>query len=225
MSDRERAEVEELEEELRHLFLEHRALGHTEAGTQTPPPGRLWAQRVAPPGPPARKPRAGQTFEAVLEQIDSALKQMADGRLTDALAALGYEAASIIKGDPKVTANAPPANAADFEARLRRVEQDLKLHLQATHSLIVPISTFTPEPYEVLRPLFAVVTQSEEQFIASFFDANVHASGDTQEEALTHLKSLVLDTFDSLARESPDTLGPESQRQLAVLREFISRGA
>ena len=59
--------------------------------------------------------------------------------------------------------------------------------------------------------------------IASFFDANIHASGDTEEEAFRNLKSLILDTFDSLSAEPAHRLGPEPTRQLAVLRQFVRK--
>ncbi len=85
------------------------------------------------------------------------------------------------------------------------------------------ITTFAPKPYELNRPLLVVVQPIGEGFTASFFDVNIHASGDTEEEAFRNLKSLLLDVFDSLLAESPEKLGPEPKRQLAVLREFIRK--
>ena len=73
----------------------------------------------------------------------------------------------------------------------------------------------------MIRQILAVVQSSEEGYIAGFFDANVYASGDTEEEALRNLKSMILDVFDSLSREPDPTLGPEPRRRLAVFREFI----
>lgn len=84
-----------------------------------------------------------------------------------------------------------------------------------------PITTFAPEPYELRRTLAVVVQREGEGFVATFFDANLHASGDTEEEAFRNLKSLILDVFESLQEEPPERLGPEPKRQLAVLEEFI----
>ena len=89
--------------------------------------------------------------------------------------------------------------------------------------IAVPITTFAPEPYELRRPPLVIVQHGDEGFTASFFDANIHASGDTEEEAFRNLKSLLLDVFDSLRAESPENLGPEPKRQLAVLEEFIGK--
>ncbi len=89
--------------------------------------------------------------------------------------------------------------------------------------LWVPITSFAPEPYDLIRQIPVVVQASEEGFVAGFFDANVHAAGDTEEEAVRNLKSLILDVFDSLSAEPLATLGPEPRRQLAVLQEFLAK--
>ena len=90
-------------------------------------------------------------------------------------------------------------------------------------AMVAAITTFAPEPYELRRPLLIILQRADQDFIAGFFDANIHASGDTEEEAFRNLKSLILDVFDSLRAESPESLGPEPKRQLAVLEEFISK--
>jgi hypothetical protein len=86
---------------------------------------------------------------------------------------------------------------------------------------IVPVQTFAPEPYTLLKPMSVLIEDSEDGYLASFFDANIGTSGETEQEAFENLKSLVLDIFDSLSREAPERLGPEPARQLAVLRSFI----
>lgn len=91
------------------------------------------------------------------------------------------------------------------------------------YTIAVPITTFAPEPYQLRQPLVVLVQREEEGFTASHFDSNIHASGDTEEEAFRNLKSLVLDVFDSLCAEPLEKLGPEPKRQLAVLKEFIRR--
>ncbi len=89
--------------------------------------------------------------------------------------------------------------------------------------LSIPITTFTPEPYRLEREIPATVQLAPDGFTAAFFDANIATSGETQEEAVSNLKSLILDTFDFLSSEPPEALGPEPARQLAVLRGFLER--
>lgn len=85
------------------------------------------------------------------------------------------------------------------------------------------ITSFAPEPFSLLRPIKVLVERGDAAVVASFFDANLSASGDNQQEAFDNLKSLILDTHDSLSAESPERLGPEPKRQLAVLDSFLRK--
>lgn len=85
----------------------------------------------------------------------------------------------------------------------------------------VAITTLSPEPYMLRRSIPVHIQPSGESFIATFFDANISTSGETQEEAFSNLKSLIVDTFDYLESVPEEQLGPEPLRQIAVLREFI----
>ena len=57
--------------------------------------------------------------------------------------------------------------------------------------------------------------------MASFADANINTSGETQQEAYANLRELILDVLDSLTALPESKLGPGPRRQLAVLREFV----
>ena len=87
--------------------------------------------------------------------------------------------------------------------------------------MTLQISTFAPEPYEVLRPIPVLIRPEGDELVASFVEADVHASGETQQEAFENLKSLVLDVFDSMRSHPAERLGPEPARRLTVLRDFI----
>ena len=89
--------------------------------------------------------------------------------------------------------------------------------------VVVPITTFAPEPFEVLRPLSAVIQPLGDEHLATFFDANVNASGETQEEAFANLKDVLIGTFQMLERMTDSQLGPGPKRQRAVLMECIRR--
>jgi hypothetical protein len=112
----------------------------------------------------------------------------------------------------------------DQALRLDRLEQAVRALSERIDPVTLQISTFAPEPYAVLRPIPVLIRPEGEEFVASFIEANVNASGETQQEAFENLKALVLDIFDSLKSHPADKLGPESARRLAVLRDFI-RGA
>jgi predicted RNase H-like HicB family nuclease len=85
----------------------------------------------------------------------------------------------------------------------------------------VAITSFAPEPYSLLQPIEILIEPVQDSFVASFFDANISASGDNQQEAFDNLKRLILDVYESLRAESLDRLGPEPKRQLAVIESFL----
>jgi len=107
-----------------------------------------------------------------------------------------------------------------------KVDQELKRlgELAAQRrSFLVPIETLEPEPYEILRPFTAVVTEEEGEFQANLFDLGIFASGDTEEEAISNLKETLLDTVDRLD-ELPDArLGKGPLRQKYLLNKSVRR--
>ena len=111
----------------------------------------------------------------------------------------------------------------DQEALIRQGIQAADRTELSLARAVIPISTLAPEPYQLLRDIPAVVEGAGDGFIATFFDANISTSGDTEEEAVSNLRSLILDTFEYLDSETSDALGPEPTRQLAVLRVFLRR--
>ena len=108
---------------------------------------------------------------------------------------------------------------------LEKLVSDLRTRvhdLERDKGLLVSIETFAPEPFEVVKPFCVVVEQvDDEDFIATLYDANVSASGDTREEAVFNFKDTVLATFEML--ESEKKLGAAMRRQKAVLSALIRR--
>jgi predicted RNase H-like HicB family nuclease len=98
-------------------------------------------------------------------------------------------------------------------SRLRRIE--------LSRPLVVPIESFAPEPYELIKPFHVVLESSDAEFIATFFDANVSASGETEMDALANLKDMILAVFEALQLEKD--LGPGPAKQLSVLKQFIKK--
>ncbi len=103
----------------------------------------------------------------------------------------------------------------DVVQRVEALEERIK-----HPSVIVPIQDLEPSPVEVKQPIFAVVQEEDGVFVASFVDANMNASGETQLDAMEMLKDVIASSFQLfLNRES--VLGEEPRRQLAVLRHFV----
>ena len=85
------------------------------------------------------------------------------------------------------------------------------------------ITTFVPEPYTLKSNIGIKIVGQGSEYIASYHEGNIHASGDTPYEAMENLKSLILDTFDSLTSEPQENLGIKAKNQRALLESIIER--
>src|ERR1700683_3622598 len=94
---------------------------------------------------------------------------------------------------------------------------------KAAGCIVVPIATFAPEPFEILKEIPVVVQPADDEFSATFFDANINTQGCNETEAVENLKELILDIFEHLGAQPAKRLGPGPKRQLAVLQEFIRK--
>lgn len=104
---------------------------------------------------------------------------------------------------------------------LEREVRELRSRVeQSERAIIVPILTFAPAPFEVLSPIHVVAQSEEGVYLATFFDANVNASGESQTEAVECLKDMLIAKFRLFCKKE-DVLGEEPRRQLGVLRQFM----
>jgi hypothetical protein len=114
------------------------------------------------------------------------------------------------------------ARILELTTRLRSLETAVT-ELSKSGSIIVPISTFDPEPFDLLKEIKVVVRPRDDEFVATFFDANVNASGCNETDAVDNLKGALIRRFDHLDKMPPEKLGPAMAKQIAVLRTLIRR--
>jgi len=122
-------------------------------------------------------------------------------------------------------------DVADFLPVCRALTEVLERDLasRATPVLGFPATTmhiegFGVEPYDVIRPIPVTLQREGDTFVAGFFEANIHAGGDTEQEAFDNLTSLLLDVYESLESETAE-LGPDPRRQLGTLKRYMKRTA
>ena len=77
--------------------------------------------------------------------------------------------------------------------------------------------------YGVRHPIPISVQRIEGSFVVSFAATNLHAPGDTLDEAVSNLKYLLADTLDLLLTHRSDELGPAPKRHLSVLQSYIRK--
>ncbi len=95
--------------------------------------------------------------------------------------------------------------------------------LSATRLGPVPLISLDPGRYELVRDIPVALQPSGDGFTATFFDANIGSSGDTEEEAIDNLRTLIMDTFELLDSTQPEKLGREPRRRLKLLRSLIRK--
>lgn len=104
---------------------------------------------------------------------------------------------------------------AALEDRFDELKQLLKDGCVRTY-----IETFAPQGVVIIKPIPVSIVCDDGVFIATFFDGNVNASGDTSLDAFESLKGTLLATFRFFCKREGE-LGREPKRQLAVLRDFM----
>lgn len=107
-------------------------------------------------------------------------------------------------------------------ARVTALEE--RARQPAPVSIIVPITTFEPQPYELLKEIKVVVQATDEdEYVATFFDANINVSGCNEVSAVDNLKEALIARFELYSGLTNSKLGREPARQLAVLQTFIQK--
>ena len=85
---------------------------------------------------------------------------------------------------------------------------------------IVPIQSLFPHRIQVLQPIHAIIQPEDGEYVATFFDANINASGESPLEAIESLKEVIATTF-LFFLGNEQALGQEPKRQLSILRQFL----
>jgi deoxycytidine triphosphate deaminase len=114
------------------------------------------------------------------------------------------------------------ARCEDTMAKMANVTGYLQ-GLSATRLGPVALTNLDPEQYKLTRDIPVALQPSDDGFIATFFDANIGSSGDTEEEAIDNLRTLIIDTFELLESTQSEKLGPEPRRRLKLLRSIIRK--
>lgn len=105
--------------------------------------------------------------------------------------------------------------------RLNQLEAAVERLESRESSLRVRIQSLSPWPARLLRDLEITLRPTGEGWEANFFDANLHASGDTETEAIDNFKVSLIDELEILGSIPESALGPEMIRQFRVLSELV----
>jgi len=64
---------------------------------------------------------------------------------------------------------------------------------------------------------------AQNNYVAEFAEANINASGESLDEALNNIKTLIVDMFNLLRSVERRTLGPEPRNQLRALTAVMRK--
>jgi hypothetical protein len=95
--------------------------------------------------------------------------------------------------------------------------------LEQQRPLLVPIETLAPEPYLLLHPISAVVRLEQDEYVATWYDAGLAASGANPEEAVANLKDIIVAVHESLQPLPEEKMGPVPLRQYRLLTKYIDK--
>ena len=86
---------------------------------------------------------------------------------------------------------------------------------------IVFVGSLIPTALPLKQYIPVSLTEISDGYIASFVEANIHSSGETELEAIDNLRTLITDFYTRLSGLAPSLLGPMPAKQFSILRSFI----
>jgi len=95
--------------------------------------------------------------------------------------------------------------------------------LELGQSRLEFLASLAPSTLRLLKNIPVSIAYNDDDYIATFFDAGISTTGDTPQEAMWNIADLLILKFHRLSEIPECSLGSGPKRQLAVLREFISK--
>lgn len=104
--------------------------------------------------------------------------------------------------------------------RLDKIEERLDA-LEGSNSDVYPVESLFPERYQLARPLRIRLSLEGDTWHAEYLEANIATCGDSRHEAVTNLKSLIVQVYERLSELPPERLGPGPKQQLKLLSSLL----
>ena len=104
---------------------------------------------------------------------------------------------------------------------IRRAPENWGMPSATGTTHLASIANFGPEPYELKEPIPVVIKREGNEYTASFVEANINSSGESELEAIELLKDLILSRHDRLRQTDDSKLGHHPLRQKQILVDLI----
>jgi hypothetical protein len=109
---------------------------------------------------------------------------------------------------------------------LAREMEELKEEIRQLcrmRTFVVPLTTLPPGPLRITEHIPVTIEGNGEEFTATFTEANISASGETEADAIANFKESLISSFELLEKKNPAELGPLPTRQWGILTSVIKR--
>jgi len=113
-------------------------------------------------------------------------------------------------------------NVISIQHKLDSLEEAMK-RLASLRTFVVPLTTLAPEPLQMRLNIPATIEGDGEEFTATYTEANVSASGETEADAIANLKESIVATYERLESIPASELSAIPSRQWNVLKSAITR--
>ena len=107
-----------------------------------------------------------------------------------------------------------------LERKMLLLEEQIR-HSQNSKPKVVVINTLMSEPVIVKTPIYITISNVDDSYIAEFSDANISASGDTPDEALTNIKDIICAKYLLFKKHRVEELGKKIYQQYLILCQYI----
>ena len=113
-------------------------------------------------------------------------------------------------------------NIKHLTSEMEELREELR-QLCRMRTFVVPLTTLAPAPFQITRQIPVTVEGDGEDYTATFTEANISASGETEADAIANFKDSLVSTYAFLESLPETERGPLPARQWEVLRSTLTR--
>ena len=106
--------------------------------------------------------------------------------------------------------------------RVGELQNEIR-QLRSLKRFVVPLATLAPYPFVLRQQIPLTIEEDDDEYVATFLEANISASGNTEADAINNFKDSLLSSYQILSEMPANRLGPLPVRQWAILNSLIHR--
>jgi hypothetical protein len=113
-------------------------------------------------------------------------------------------------------------NIRKLTSEMQELREEIR-QLCRTRTFVVPLTTLSPGPLHITQHIPVTIEGDGEEFTATFTEANISASGETEADAIANFKESLVSTYAFLESLPANERGPLPARQWEVLKSALTR--